>query len=303
MVKERLLWTRVLFFLLANCVIIPNGLASMSWGPLQKSEWKNPACSTPAGCELTEFNLRQQDWAADYSNMFPEDAKKLGEPLLNFGTTIFYEYKTTRPEALEDFVVVSAIRGCVYKSKLEGNGAVTFAHMFARDLLGRMAVFLHNDWQIDSIDQDPMYKNEFEHVYQQNPTASRHGRWEWAEDLTSFDQNSSKLFRNQKPTTGRLFTSDRPGTAFRMNVEEAKNVALEVRACVYPAAQVPKAISFAQDIHFGHPLHCHTWSHKKVFNHTTKKFESPADIPQVCSGEPLQSGSYSKEGGAYFYSN
>lgn len=275
--------------------------ANMIWGPIHTTTWQNPTCQSLKTCELQEFNMRQQDWKADYSKMYPEEAAKLGEPLYNYGTTVFYEYKTDRAELLENYTMVSFIKGCMYKSKRNPDATIENMHMFARDLLGKLALYLHRDWQVDSMDVDPMYKNEFAEVLAQNPSASRHGRWEWTVDPLSFDQNASTDFRKKKPPTGRLFTSDRPGTAFRMNLEESKNVSLKVRACLYPTGQVPNKISFANETDFGQPLMCHEWSHSKIFNHSTAKFETQPDVTPVCEGEPLSTTSFTQEGGAYFY--
>lgn len=289
-------WSLVLITL-----FLEQSFGSMAWGPVSTTVWQNPQCTAQQRCELQEFNLRQQDWVADYSSRYPEEAAKLGEPLLNYGTTVFYEYKTDRPEVLENYTIVSFIKGCMYRSKLKSDGTLDILHMFARDLLGKLAVYQHQDWQIDSIDEDPMYKNEFPENLVNNPNGTRHGRWEWTADPSSFDQNNSIFYRTQKPTVGRLFTSDRPGTAFRMNVEEAKNVSIQVRACLYPTSQVPSTIALANETDFGAPVMCHEWAHSKIYNHIARKFESLSTVSQVCEGEPQTTANLVKVGGAYYY--
>jgi hypothetical protein len=283
-----------------SVLLAQSAFASMNWGQIHTTTWQNPQCLNGQDCGLQEFNLRKQDWIADYSALFPEDAAKLGEPLLNYGTTVFYEVKTQKPEQLESFAVVSFIKGCMYSSYRNQDDTVTLSHSFARDLLGKLALYLHRDWHVDSIDEDPMYKNEFPDILSQ-PGATRFGRWEWTEDPKSFDQNASTFYRTQKPTIGRLFTSDRPGTAFRQDVDEAKNVSIQVRACIYPVSQVPSKISHANQTDFGAPLACHEWTQSKVFNHKTLKFETHADIEPVCTGEPISTMRLHEEGGAYFY--
>lgn len=275
--------------------------ASVSWGPIISTPWRNPACLNGQDCGLQEFNLRQQSWVADYTDRYPEEAQKLGGRVLNFGTTVFYEYRTTAPEQLQDYVVVNFIRGCMFRSEEMPDGTIDYSHIFARDLLGRLAVFQHPEWHVDSIDTDPMYKNEVAETLAQDPQTTRHDRWEWTQDAASFDQDQATPYGMKKPLMGRLFASDRPGTAFRMSSAESKNVSLQFKACIYSAKQVPSAIAEANRTDFGPPIACHEWSHNKIFDHQKKVFESPSEISPICLGRPLQVNNLKEEGGAYYY--
>jgi hypothetical protein len=200
--------------------------------------------------------------------------------------------ETSNPSCVKKYGIVQYIKGCVYNSRLDtktGKVMKWFGHV--RSYKGNKISYIHSDWEVDSIDVDPLYWSS--ESYTDHKTEERLGsyltplkKWEFAntseklwKQFRFFDhpQNNLKtLIENPVPKYPMLVSTDLPvGSSFSFG--EATNVSLHFKTCLYELDRIPLEGEPNSD-----PLHCFEWSHNHIYNHQTKVFEEHQEIDLFC---------------------
>lgn len=186
-----------------------------------------------------------------------------------------FEYVTRTPATLEDFAVVNFIRGCQFETEFKA-GKVERYYTILVGSFGPEVPFLFPDWRIDSLDVNPMYNNTPEADVGRLGTL--HGSYRWNRVKGSFDKKTEVLFGDERPTEGRLYVSDRPGTAFVSDDGmSANNISLQFRTCLYRTRDIPR-VSTPQDLDFAKPIACHEWASSYVYDFAKKEMTHPKEL-------------------------
>lgn len=179
------------------------------------------------------------------------------------GTRLFAFYETDTVPALEEYVFVQFIKGCVYSSEMR-NGVLRTYRDIVTSHLGHFVPFFFREWSVDSINGDPAY-------FSMN-TLPRHFFYSW-----QTEGGKLRWYGKEKPVIPRLTITDHPSQTFVIS-GWARNVLLQFRTCLYRARDVP--VSAGQnDIDFGQPIHCFSWQNLSVYDHTKNIFERPRKAP------------------------
>ena len=193
----------------------------------------------------------------------------------SFGTTMHAEYSTTNIRALEDYAVVQYIKGCQFMSSIE-QGKTVKRWSIARKFFGNYINFIHPQWTIDSIDQDPVYFSTPHQILRQ-------GRYLWNNTPGSYARAGEHLFANAPPPTPRLYVRDRPGTAFvDKSGQRAKNIALKFDTCLIPLNKIPPTLSPQFDLRL-EAIKCFQWSSSFVYDFQQQRFTHPQNIDEACA--------------------
>lgn len=184
---------------------------------------------------------------------------------------MYASFKTDKVENLKKYGVVQLIKGCHFESKVE-NGVVVKRFSRAREFFGEIIKYKHPEWVIDSIDLDPVYASYNDH---------RHWSYRWNEVFDSIAQESSRLFRDSKPTHPILYVSDYPGTAFEFAPNEAMNISLKFKTCLYNLDDVPTNAK-PSEYNLDKAIACHDWDSSFIFNHNSQKYEKKTEIDPFC---------------------
>ena len=83
------------------------------------------------------------------------------------------------------------------------------------------------------------------------------------------------------PSHPEIYISDYPSTAFVNSYEEASNISLKSKTCLYLREDIPLRAA-PTDIDQSKSISCHDWSSSFVYNHISKKYESPQNIDPFC---------------------
>lgn len=223
--------------------------------------YTNTNCELTDSCDLVSFRVRVED-ARVVSNSFGT----------NFTTGSFTEYQTSSVDKLQKYAVVQFIKGCQYNSK---PGGIEYGGI-SREFYNEIVPFKHPHWVIDSVDSDP--------VYNSSPDFgdNRHAYYRWNEVEGSFKKETEHYYIQQTPHIPRLYVLDRPGTAFTSDDgNEAKNISLQFKTCIYKTADIPVESS-PEQIGFGTAIKCMKWKSSYVYDHTLKKYTSPNHLSDYC---------------------
>ncbi len=197
-----------------------------------------------------------------------------------YGTDMYASYETNTLEKVKKYVFVQFIRGCVFHSEMLPTGEI--ANYFTESRDGYMdtpygyTLFRHPNWEIDSIDEDP--------VYASNPdfAENRHYLYQWIDPAPSWiPEKQGNLYGEKPPKFPRLFIVDHTVSAGLFWNIPTKNTSLEFRTCLYKTVDVPRKRERG-DINFATPVTCFEWSHNFVYNHGIKDWERPTTIAEVC---------------------
>ena len=176
------------------------------------------------------------------------------------------------PKAIEDTAVVQWIRGCVFSSNSAGRKTLDIS----REHFGQIIPFKHADWQIDSDSTDPIYSSYAPH--------GRFALLRWNKDPTSVDAETATYYAAAKPPHGMTFVTDLPASAFHAaKYDEAQNVSLEFRTCLFntsdlPAETTPAGAGIRQE----KAIWCVSWDHKFVYDFKSKTMTKPSQIDSIC---------------------
>jgi hypothetical protein len=219
---------------------------------------------------------------------------KFGAPIheQGFGTKLYAWYRTQKPEKLRDFVFVQFIRGCTFETK-EVNGTVKVSHTKARTFFGSQGVpFSHPDWVIDSVDTDPAYWTDPEYP-------DRHALLRWGIDGVTFPNRplDYPTLNEQQPVEPRVFIADYPqGGDIRWNkwanAVVATNSTFRFKTCLFRSQDVPTRAN--PDTKLPQPIICMWWDSLYVYDHTSKKMTTPAEIAPACTASHRTSGKGTK---------
>ncbi|MCY4643335.1 MAG: hypothetical protein OXB88_01830 [Bacteriovoracales bacterium] len=208
-----------------------------------------------------EFKLRTNSYKVTFA---PGD--------YSLGTTMYAEYTTNSIEELEDYAIVQYIRGCQFYSTLEGKKTKK-SFDISRHYWNEIIKFIHLDWVVDSIDDDPMYRN--------GPVENRHGYYWWNEKPLDYPKATQHYVIERAPQNSRLYVSDLPGSAFAAN-GSAKNIALEFKTCLIETHKVPRTGAPDLDLR-DETIKCFSWESFFVFNHKKGIFHSrKGRIQKIC---------------------
>lgn len=231
--------------------------AAVTKGKIVVQKSTNSTCKDTDSCTLKEFKVEVNKYTVNLSEG--------GAPAHGFNATA--SYRTERVSDLEDYAIVQFIRGCRFSSIKKADGSIERS-LGTRTYYGKTEKFLHKNWQIDSIDTDPVYYN--------NPDGKRHDfyRWDKKQVPTSYVYGL--------PVTPLLYVPDSPGTvSFSADIQMADNYTFEFRTCVYKTKDVPTELD-PSNTTFARPVKCLDWAASYVYNFKTKKFDSPSGIDAFC---------------------
>lgn len=238
---------------------------SVTHSPTRTKTFVNSNCEADQTCDLLSFSLHQYEYKVDFA----------GGTEQSYGTTVNFEYTTKSPGSLEDFALVNFIRGCQFDSTSR-NGRVARAYAVKVESFGRMVPYRFPDWSIDSFDANPMYNNWPEEEVAAG--ASLHGSYRWNKVPGSFDEKTEVYFVQERPRTGRLYVSDRPGTAFVFDGgASAKNISVQFRVCIYRTRDIPRSTS-PDNLAFASPIACHEWASSYVWDFEKGEMTRPKEL-------------------------
>lgn len=205
--------------------------------------------------DLTEFKIS--------SNGYKVIIKKS----ISYGTDIKMSFKTKSSADLEKYAIVQFIKGCKFNSYKKPDGSIEKYFGIKRDFFGIKDVFDHPEWVIDSIDTDPMYNN--------HTKDKRHAYYRWTKN------GKEVYFFQEKPKANELYVTDLPGT---VNMEDpngiASNISLKFKTCLYKTSDIP--LEARPDDKIPGAIKCFDWASSYIYNHRTKKYESPSEIDSFC---------------------
>lgn len=229
----------------------------------------------PATCKRHGIcDLKRVTFRLHRSRSPDDDDSTLG--MWNTGFYAAYETRTTR--TLTKYVFVQFIRGCVFLSRRDANGVVVDTLGIARiNREGGMMTFRHPFWEIDSYSLDPVYSSDT------RVSSDRHYFAQWHPPgrpwKHGFDAN---IWGIGRPSFPELFITDDPVPAYRISKDEAKNVSLEFRTCLYRERDVPRYARGVDELRNASPIVCETWQHNFIWDFGTERMTSPRDIAPVC---------------------
>lgn len=238
-------------------------------------------CAERDDCDLKEVVFFEED------DELPPDPRLPGDFLAR-STAFLAGIETTSVAALERYVFVQFIRGCMWSSVKHPDGSMTTRFNVVREHLGRRTHFVHREWTVDSMDREPVYSAEGE-------SGSRHFYLQWLPSRPAWvPDRQGKLFGEETPTVPFGFVTDfptplatfrslDPNTKIGPNISGvAVNRSLELRMCLYRSADVPRTTDGGTR-GFGTPIVCHTWRSAHVFDHERGVFTSPEGIHGECA--------------------
>ena len=228
----------------------------------QNKTFKNKNCLATNTCDLKEFNLNSYDYKVNFKHQSP-----------SYGSNLYSSYKTEKIEDLQNYVIVQYIKGCQYHSFVE-DGKVKYGFNILREFFGGFAKFVHKEWVVDSIDDDPVYNST---------ERGRHFAYKWNTVPDSYDKKTQKYYGVERPTTPRLYISDLPSTAFAGKYE-AKNISLKFKTCIYKNQDVPSVVSPTTNI--DNAIKCYTWQSSFIYDHQKKSYYSSNKISKACELAP-----------------
>lgn len=225
--------------------------SKVSRGPVRDQTFKNENCEETQSCDLKEFKIAINEYQVRFKDG------------ISYGTDAKVSYRTDKVDNLEKYSIVQYIRGCKFHTmKMPDKTIATFG--MVREAFGGKIPFHHKDWDVDTIDEDPIYNS--------GPTDQRHGYYRW-------DKNGEKeYYINEKPTQPSLYVTDLPGTASMANPDDiSSNISLEFQTCVYKTADLPLSVKEGGGVLPG-ALKCFSWNSSYIYDHATGKFSSPKGL-------------------------
>lgn len=212
------------------------------------------------------------------------------------GTRRILRYQTDSLATLEDYLVVQFMRGCMYDSRSDGFNVATVFRQHYRHF-GKIVPLHFNNWIIDTDNPDPAYSSlnvqRWSDSYgcasdKPDPECKalngplRYFLWTWNTVPGSTDKATRKFYGFTEPPTPELYITDHPGRAAFVMGDDAQNISLQFRTCIYKAADVPATMTPEDSVNFAKPIHCFEWSASHIYNHATEQFEHLRGVSPVC---------------------
>jgi hypothetical protein len=224
--------------------------------------FENDACDLTSTCSL----LRVRFLTEDYLVMTDKGP--------HYGTRFFAQYETDSIAALEDYVFVQFVKGCLYMTRVQEGLVVPIYH---RERYEKGDLFRFDNWVLDSYNDDP--------VYSSYAGMGRHILARYNTVPGSFEQGTERLYRNGPPPMPELYVGDHPSTAF-VSDRGAQNVSLRFRMCLFKSVDVPATVS-GNSLDPAVPITCYEWGSSFVFDHSRNVFRWPYNGPVSCPSEPF----------------
>lgn len=228
--------------------------------PRKKILYLNKDCKKNGTCDLVKVEYRVEDFT---------QVSKWGK---EYGTRIFVSYTTKKVADLTEYVIVQFIEGCMFKTERMTYGDILARHTIGRHYFNGYQIFVHPHWQIDSIDDNPVYFS-----VKGKPL---HYCYRWNTKSGSTEKKTERLYGKTKPSRPTLYVFGHLGPAGNKG-NEAGNISLRIRTCLYKTADVPK-IARPDEIDFGTPIHCYEWDSSYIYNFKKGKYEKTKEISSAC---------------------
>ena len=232
--------------------------------------FQNINCSVNSTCDLKNIEYLVENYRVEIDAGF------------HYGTRFIAKYTTNSVKNLKKYVFVQAIKGCVFDSQIVSNKRkIYFNYCQLNDDSTKCKLMSYPEFNLKSSEDDPLYNAM--------PVYARHYFYRWlTEGNDFFDYSKHTYFGRQKPRKPSLFIVDHPGTAFKIDMERAKNIALEFRTCLYKTRDVPLSLDPAK-IDFAEPIHCFSWESSWIYSHNLNIYEQPDTGPviqEICKLTP-----------------
>ncbi|MDO8521221.1 MAG: hypothetical protein Q7S52_03835 [bacterium] len=211
-------------------------------------------------CDLTRLLFVSEDYRV-----------KVGKNEYQYFTLMYATYETATFATLEKYAFVPFIRGSVFTSQKDpSTGNVEIRYNVALASFNQWLVYRIPSWIIDSGDASPA-----SHSVEGFP---RHEFYRWQSAILPppWITQEENVYGWDKPKVPRLYVDDDPQTAL-LSGRVAYNVSLEFKTCLYKSADIPQATT-RDNTNFAEPLYCFPWRSSFVYDHDSKKFESPEGI-------------------------
>jgi hypothetical protein len=198
---------------------------------------------------------------------------------ISYLTDTRFAYTAPSPALIESLAVVQWIRGCLFESEFKG-GHIEKHLNIVRQHFGKVVVFRHPHWQIDSDSTDPIYSSDL--------LGGSFALLRWNSDPYSLDPETATLYGQAKPPHGSVFVTELPGSAFLASgsgnkAGQAQNTSLEFQTCLFRTVDLPATTTPDGDgVDQSKALWCVSWDHKFVWNFKTAQMDRPPQIDPVC---------------------
>ncbi|MNL03695.1 hypothetical protein D3C87_1242380 [compost metagenome] len=232
-------------------------LAGVTKGKTVVQKSTNSTCLETDSCTLKEFKVQVNKYTVNLSEG--------GAPAYGYNASA--SYKTERVADLEDYAIVQFIKGCRFSSIKKADGTIEKS-LGTRTFYGKSQKFLHKQWEIDSIDTDPVYYN--------NPDGKRHDFYRWIKNQKPVS------YMYGTPAVPELSVPDSPGTvSYAADIKMADNYSFEFKTCVYKTKDVPQDLA-SVNVNFARPVKCLDWEASYIYNFKSKTFDSPSGLDPFC---------------------
>lgn len=202
------------------------------------------------------------------------------------GSELYAWYETKDEADIQKFAFVQFIQGCRFSSFMNGAEVVT-RFEDARAFLGKYVLFLHDGWELDSIDIDPMYwsTHESEGIRHQSlrvggTDTTFPSRLMDVPSLGSKNGVGRRVFVTDIPSAGDVRRNTHIGT------DIASNVSMKFRTCLYRVEDVPMVIN-PKNTNFATPIVCYFWDNSYVYDHERRVMTSPDTVAPACKKETV----------------
>lgn len=210
-------------------------------------------------CDLQEFKITKHDYKVYLSEG------------ISFGSAMYASFKTATNASLKKYGIVQFVKGCHFASEKQ-NGKMEKWFPRSRYHFGKVIKYKHSRWAVDSYDLDPMYASTEE---------NRYWSYKWNRIPGSHEEESEELFRNLSPTTPEIYVSNFPGTAFQYGQNEAINISLKFKTCLYLRDDIPLRLT-THYMDTTKAISCFDWSSSFIYNYERKIYEVQEKIDPVC---------------------
>jgi len=229
----------------------------------QKMVWKNKKCKKTKSCKLKNF----------FIEVTPSKSRFSTKEKFDWKVSMVGGYETKKLRDLEDFAVVQFIRGCLFQTDKETLDRTIQGR--SRDYFGESIPFVHWQWEVDSLDTDPMYASapltkEF----------SRHAYHRTNKPNHFVSQPNKRYYRDGMPEKPILYFADMPTGSF-INNTKVTSSNLEFKTCIYKTRDVP-IVSDTLGSELGKPLHCFEWRSVYSYNPYTEEIEEMEEVHPIC---------------------
>lgn len=238
----------------------------------------------PIGCGLERFSVATFDY---------EFSKVGGSLSMSRNRSMAAIWKTSAPSCLKKYGVVQFIRGCIYSIVRDPvTGKIEKSFGYSRQSRGQYIRFQHKNWEVDSIDIDPLYSSYSE------PDADAQNRFnwlKWAKVPLLLNSDDASLAKDQRvffnitnydylmnltQPVSQTFVSDTPtGSSYKpdgsFGKEWVTQSSLEFKTCLYHIKDIPvmgDPESFEILESEGGPIKCVDWSNKTEPDYASQRF-------------------------------